>query len=129
MGPKILFEAEFYRFMMEDGVFHLTYIDGPITLAIAKKIVLKRLELTNNESVPLLIDGVSLKSIDKEARNFLSSADGIKGVTAAALLSNSPFTKYMANFFLKISANNSKIPARVFNNQKEAVEWLQTFKK
>jgi hypothetical protein len=125
MTPKILFEAEFYRFVLEDDVFHLTYIGGPITLELAKEIVLKRLELTDNENVPLLIDDVGLKSIDKDARNYLSSVEGTKGVTAAALLSSSPFTKYMANFFLKISANNANIPARVFTNKDEAVEWLK----
>lgn len=122
-----IYTSEFYNFHFEDEVLRLTYVKGPISLEIAKQVVQKRLELTQNEDVLLLVDDEGLKSIDRDARDYLSSDAGIAGIKAAALLSSSYFSRHLANFFLKISVNKPKIPARVFSDEEEAKVWLKQF--
>ena len=119
------YEADFYRFLYKDEILRLTYINGPISLDIAKEVVAKRLELTKGNSVLLLIDDESLKGIDPDARDFLSSKDGVEGLKAAALLSGNYFSQHLANFFLKISFKKQTMPARVFRNEDEAIGWLK----
>ena len=122
------FKSEFYDLSYKDDILCLTYKHGPITIAIAKEVVAKRLELTNGEKVLLLIDDKDLKGIDREARDYLSSDNGVEGLLAAALLSGNYFSQHLANFFLKITVNKPKIPAKVFANRTEAIKWLHEFK-
>lgn len=119
------FDSDYYRFRFSDGILRLTYVEGPITLSIAKEVVAKRLELTHGESILLLIDDESLKGIDRDARDYLSSDKGVEGVYAAALLSGNYFSQHLANFFLKISVNKPKIPAKVFASELDAIKWLK----
>ncbi|NOQ74343.1 MAG: hypothetical protein GQ574_20205 [Crocinitomix sp.] len=121
------FESEFYNFKYEKGIFFGTYISGPITLEVAKSLVSDRLRLTNSKSVLMLVTVKDLKGMDREARSYLSSEEGIKGVKAGAIVVKSPFTTHMANFFMKISFNKSKMPAKVFSHEEEAIIWLRKF--
>lgn len=121
------YETEFYKFHMMDGVFYLTYIGGPITLNVAKDLVKKRLEYSEEKPVLMMVTVKDLKGMDREARSYLSSDEGIQGVKAGAIVVKSPFTTHMANFFMKISFNKSKMPAKVFSNEEEAVSWLRKF--
>ncbi len=122
------YQTDFYRFKYEDDIMFMTYINGPITLDIAKEIVAKRCEMMNNEDVFILIDDMNLKSIDHEARAYLSSDEGVKGLKAGALVVSSAFSKHMANFFLKITVNKQKIPTRLFTDRQEAIDWLNELK-
>ena len=122
------YQTDFYRFKYEDDIMFMTYINGPITLDIAKEIVAKRCEKMNKEDVFILIDDMNLKSIDQEARAYLSSDEGVKGLKAGALVVSSAFSKHMANFFLKITVNKQKIPTRLFTDRQEAIDWLNELK-
>lgn len=123
-----LHETDFYKFKYEGGIFFMTYKTGPITVDIAREIVKKREELMKGEKIWALIDDANLRSIDREARDFLSSDEGIHGIEAGALLVSSPFAKHLANFFLKITVNKPKIPTRVFSDRGEALTWLKELK-
>lgn len=123
----ISYETEFYKFKSVDGIFYLTYIGGPITLEIAKDLVKKRLEMTDGIPVLMIVTVLDLKGMEREARSYLSSDDGIEGVKAGAIVVKSPFTTHMANFFMKISFSKSKMPARVFSSEEDAIAWLRQF--
>ena len=123
------YETDNYRFRLEKGIFFVTYKTGPITLEIAKEIVGKRCELMKGQDVWALIDDANLRSIDRDARDYLSSDEGIHGVKAGALLVSAPFAKHLANFFLKITVNKPKIPTKVFSKRDEALNWLNELKK
>lgn|SRR6056300_813128 len=125
---NIFYETDFYRFKYEDDIMFMTYINGPITLDIAKDIVIQRREKMNYEDVYILIDDQSLKGIDHDARTYLSSDEGVKGLKAGAIVVSSAFSKHMANFFLKITVNKPKIPAKVFTDRQEALDWLNELK-
>jgi hypothetical protein len=117
-----------YRLELSDGILYVTYIGGPITLEIAKDLVKNRINLTNGKPVPVLVNVIKVKGIDREARDFFSTDDGTDGLKAGAIVTNNVFTRHMANIFMKISFNRSKMPARMFSKESEAVDWLSQFK-
>ena len=124
---NISYKTDYYKFEYVDGIFYLTYIGGPITLNIAKELVAKRLELTKGKSVLMLVTTMDLKGMEREARSYLSSDAGVEGIKAGAIVTKSPFSTHMANFFMKISFTKSKMPARLFSSEPDAVKWLKQF--
>ena len=107
-------------------VLEATYKPGPkIDLAAAKIILNERLEFTEGKAVPVLVVDSGLVSMDKNARDFLSSNDGIKGIRASALISNSKVNSMLVNFVLKISRPN--LPVKVFTDRQAAINWLEGF--
>lgn len=121
------YESKYYRFKYENGILFGTYIGGPITLELAKEIVKKRLELTKGEDVLILVDVIGTKGIDRDARNFLSSDAGSEGLKAGAIVTDSAFTKHLANFFLKIPFNKGPMPGKLFSNYEDAIAWLRQY--
>ncbi|MEO9531581.1 MAG: hypothetical protein ABJG68_14865 [Crocinitomicaceae bacterium] len=124
---KTIFENEFVIFEYIDSVLKGTYKKEKVTLEVAKKVVEARLELTKGKPTPLMIAEIGLKQIDREARTYLNSDEAREGVSASALISTSPLTRHLANFFLKITVHKNKLPARVFSNEEEAVTWLKEY--
>jgi len=118
------YDSEFYRFVLKDDILWVTYKNGPVTIEIAKDLVKKRLELSKGVDHLLIVNDESLKGIDRDARSYLSSDAGVSGIKAAVLLTNNYFSQHLANFFLKITVNKPKIPAKVFANKNEAIKWL-----
>lgn len=107
-------------------ILEATYKHGPkIDLASAKTILQERLEFTKGKSVPVLVIDSGLVSMDKNARDFLSSNEGIKGIRASALISTSIVNSMLVNFILKIS--RPELPVKVFTKRDEAMNWLNTF--
>ena len=127
MKATRIFENEFMKLEEKNGIVFGTYKTGPITLELAKKVVINRLEFTNNTDVPLLVTEEGLRGIEREARNYLSSEEGMKGILAGAIVTRSVFSSHLANFFMKIAYFRAKVPAKMFASEKEAVEWLQSF--
>ena len=121
------FENDFVKFEFIGNVVKGTFKKGKVNLEVAKSIVDERLNFTNQKAVPLMITDLGLKSIEREARDFLSSDRGIEGVLASALVTNSAFGKYLANFFINITVMRPKIPTRVFTSEEDALTWLQSF--
>ena len=103
-----------------------TYKKGlKITLPIAKEIVASRLIFTSNTDMPALILNQGVVSMDKDARDFLSSKEGVRGLKAGAIVLDSPFASFLGNFFIKIS--KPKIPAKIFANKEDALKWLEQY--
>lgn len=121
------YENEFYRFKYVEGIFHLTYTGGPITIDVARALVERRSGLFEDKDILVLVTVKDLKGMDREARDYLSSIEGTKGIKAGAIVVKSAFTTHMANFFMKISFSKSKMPAKVFSNEEEAIIWLRKF--
>ena len=119
------YTSKFYNFNYTNGIFHLTYMDGPITLEVAKDLVKQRINLTKSENVLMLVTVQNLKGIERGARTYLSSKEGIKGVQAGAIVTKTAFTKHLANFFIQISFKKSKMQAKIFSNKKDAINWLR----
>jgi hypothetical protein len=98
-----------------------------VTLEIAKEMVKTRLEFISYKPTRLLVFNQGVLKMAKDAREYLATGDGIKAIVAAAIVVDSPFTSFMANFF--VSVNRPEMPVRIFSNAKDALKWLEKFKK
>jgi hypothetical protein len=120
------FMGKYVNLEMHGDILIGTYKKGlKITLPIAKEIVSVRLVFTNNTDLPALILNQGVVSMDKDARDFLSSKEGVKGLKAGAIVLDSPFSSFLGNFFIRIS--KPKIPAKIFTNKEDALIWLEQF--
>lgn len=123
---KTPFTTPFVSFEIKNDILYVIYLPGAvITIDVAKGIVKQRMEYTGGRPYLMLITGEGLRAINKEARDYLSK-EGTEGVLAGALLVNSVYTEFFGNFFLRIT--QPKIPAKLFTNEKEALQWLEQFK-
>jgi hypothetical protein len=117
--PYILYE-------IRDNILIATYKKGlKINLDTARKIVADRRAVMGNKSMPVMVLNQGVISMDKEARDYLSSEDANRGLKAGAIISDSVFTSILSNFFLSVS--KPKIPAKLFTSQDQAMKWLQKF--
>ncbi|MBN4062187.1 MAG: STAS/SEC14 domain-containing protein [Flavobacteriales bacterium] len=126
MEKKVL-DTKWVRLELKDGILLGTYKSGPISLEGAKEIVRDRLEFTEGKAYPALINDVGLIGMERDAREYLSN-EGVKGLKAGALVTNSVFSTYFANFFIRVTIVKPKIPARLFTNEDKALKWLQQYK-
>lgn len=116
-------ENDFARFYVKDSVMHFIYKHGvSLDLNAAKEVVSDRLKAQGNQSFRILCDIRGLKSINKEARDYLAK-QGSQQVDAVALIVGSPARKVMSNFYLAV--NKPEVPTRLFISEEEAMEYLQ----
>src|SRR6187455_665021 len=95
--PYVLYE-------IRDNILIATYKkDVKIDLDIARKIVSDRRAVMGNKSMPVMVLNQGVISMDKEARDYLSSPDANRGLIAGAIISDSVFTSILSNFFLSVS--------------------------
>ena len=106
------FENSQIKMELEDGVLFATYKAGlQLTLDDVQNIVKERLILLEGQSLPVLIIDAGVVSMDKSARDYLSSEDGISGLKSAAIIENSLFSKMLINFFLKLTNPKLQVKA------------------
>ncbi len=121
-------DTPYIRFELKDGILFAHYKPGVIiTLELARKLLAKRLEFTENKPYPMLISDLGIVSVEKEAWTLLSSDEGTNKITAGAMLLNTTYSRILGNFFFKLSA--PKIPAKIFSDKQRALEWLEQYKK
>lgn len=112
---------------IKDGILYGTYKKGlRITLTIAQNIVATRLQFTDGKDMPAIIFNQGVISFDKNARDFMASPEGAKGLKAAAMMLDSAFSSFLGNFYL--SVNKPPMPVRIFTNTAAAEKWIKQFK-
>lgn len=84
-------------------------------------------EISNGEIYPMLVNLKEIKSITKEARDHFSMQGRTPGISAIALLINSPASTIIGNFFLGL--NKSVVPVKLFTKEEKAITWLKQFSK
>jgi hypothetical protein len=98
-----------------------------IDIQTAKELVTSRLDYTEGRPVYTLIDFTNVKSVTKEARDYMNSANGgLNGILGGAFLSNSVVATLFVNLYIKVS--NPSIPAKFFTNSGDAISWLKKIK-
>lgn len=112
---------------IENFILKAYYKPEFVSLVIAKKIAHFRKEYINKCCYPTLVKLNKVAKASKEARDYLSSEEGIEGVTAGAILTKSSFQATFANFFLRVT--KPQIPTRLFTEEEKAIEWLSQFRK
>ncbi|MDH5476638.1 MAG: STAS/SEC14 domain-containing protein, partial [Cyclobacteriaceae bacterium] len=108
----------------EDGIIHteldksseLTLEDGIENINVIEK-------MNQGSSVLVLSDIRNVKSVSKEHRDFFSSERVVKIMSAGAIITGSPITKVMANFFFQV--NKPPYRTKMFTSETEAIKWLK----
>ncbi|MCW3090010.1 MAG: hypothetical protein JWP81_1079 [Ferruginibacter sp.] len=119
-------DTPYIHLRIQDNILVGTYKKNvSINLAIARQIVLDRLSFTEGKMYPSLIMSEGIISMDKPAREYLSSEQGTAGLVAAAIIANSPFSWMLGNFFMKV--NKTSMPVKIFTKIPRAIGWLKTF--
>ena len=122
-------ETQFVNLELDNGILIFTYKpEIELTLDVVKNAIEARLKFTEGKSYPVLIKYNDIKGINREAREFLSSPEGVKGVIAGALLSNSVFNAFLGNFFIRVTVINPPVPTKLFNDEAKALKWLEQYK-
>ncbi len=80
--------------------------------------------LSNYEPALILIKGGLTVQIEKGAREFSASDEGLAYTKADALVVRSLAQRLIATFYLRI--NKPKKPSRLFETEGEAISWLQS---
>jgi hypothetical protein len=113
---------------IDDQIVYATYVPKlEITLEIAHELVRNRVEFSQDEPHYVVIDFTNVRSVTKEARDYMNRLDGgLKGILGGAFLSNNVVATLFINLYLKV--NNPAIPARYFTSRGEAVKWLNKIK-
>ena len=126
MKDKV-WDAKYVHFELENDIVIVTFKRNlVITIEIAEEIVKDRLLFIEGKSYPILADIRIMKSVDKASREYFGSDKGQEGVRAGALLTDSVFSTFLGNFFLKLEFfNKSPLPTRLFTDKNEAMEWLK----
>ena len=119
------FENSQIKMEVLDGILYATYKSGlKLTLDDVKNVVKERLVLLDGKTLPVLIIDAGVVSMDKSARDYLSSEEGISGLKIAAIIENSMFSKMLINFFLRLT--NPKLQVKAFVSETDALEWLKS---
>jgi hypothetical protein len=106
-------------------IIFATYIPKlEIDLTVAKELVSDRMTFVGARPHYVLIDFTNVRSVSKEARDYMNSSDGgLKGILGGAFLSTNVVATLFINLYLKV--NRPVVPARFFTDRKDAVQWLQ----
>ena len=126
--PKMAyFDLPCYRtWMGKDGIVRTVVKEG-------SEIVLKDAKL-NSEVVnsfpdpgpyPIIVDTRLIRSITKEARDYLSIRGRSSKVNVIAIIRKNALSNMIANFF--IGLNKPAVPVRLFNSETEALKWCQKY--
>jgi len=122
----ILFEDDFLKIESINEIYIGTIKYPVVDLEISKNISEKRLKIQKGIPSPILSNIKSVKTVTKEARDFMASESGCEGVIAAAVLIDSTIGSMIGNFFIRIS--KPLRPTRIFTNEKDAIKWLEQYK-
>lgn len=120
-------ENTYVKLWVEDGVIYEIFkSDIEIDLEAAKAIVEDRLVVSNGETMPLFADTRNVLSMDRKAIKYLNQERGVHLLSAGAFYIDSKFQVYLYNLLMRVK--KPPIPAKMFYNKEEALEWLQIFK-
>lgn len=120
-------QAENSKMCLEDGIIHVVFdYDVTISLDKAKSILKKRLEISDFKDYPLYIDIRGVLSVEEKARKYLSSDEGVRNASKAAIHVNSPISKFLGNLFITVDKPSK--PVKLFTDKIEAINWLRKIK-
>ncbi|MCK4760933.1 MAG: STAS/SEC14 domain-containing protein [Candidatus Aminicenantes bacterium] len=113
--------------LSRDNICHVELLpDVEITLDDMKKNVAATYNVVGGKKALIFIDIRKVKYMTREARLYPSGREMEKVTAAAALLTGSPVSKVVGNFFLGLNKPPTH-PIKLFTSEEKAVEWLKTF--
>jgi len=120
-----IFENKYMVIKKEEKILDCKFVENlEMDLEIAKICVADRIKFSKGISYPAMIDMSGLRSVTKEAREYMGK-EGAALITAGALIVHSPLTQILGNLFLTL--NKPKVPTKIFTDKNDAREWLKQF--
>ena len=112
--------------LLDNGILVATYKKQKlITLEMAREIVQTRLDFVGLEPRPVLVLNEGVIQLDKGARKWVASGDGVVGISASAVIADHPGTFFIMALIFTIE--RPPMPARVYRSRDRAMAWLETF--
>jgi hypothetical protein len=125
---KTTFDIRTASIRLTDDLFRINIKeDAEVGLDDAVEIAKIATELTQNTSVIVLADARLHCSITSEARKYFAEHSVKNRFTAVAVLSDSLPVRILLNFYVNI--DRPDVPTKLFSNETEALEWLNSFRK
>ena len=113
-------------FLREDGIVEILIKESSfIGRDECVEVVDSYKEILEPKKYPLLHIIEDYVTIDKEAREFAASKEGLMFSKVEAFVINSLAHKILANFYIKV--NRPSVPTRFFRSKEEAEEWLSKY--
>lgn len=125
---KSNFITKEYTINIEDNLYECIYHTDVLNIDVARNMVEYRHSIMPTNKIIVFADLRKVRTISKEARDYLSQGKAVENVIAAALLANSISARLIFNFFLNF--NKPPLPIKLFQTREEALKWLnsKTFK-
>jgi hypothetical protein len=118
-------KTEYAQFWKEEGILYCTFSEKlDVDLHIAKACVRERINFSEGISYPCLIDMTNVRSVNKEAREYMAK-EGSQLIKAGALITKSSLARMIGNIFLAI--NKPAIPTKLFSEENAAIAWLKKY--
>jgi hypothetical protein len=115
------------KWMDKNGILWIKPIEGSfVDLVSLKEDDAINPELTGGKKVLALYDGRANFTITPEARAFVRSGILNKSRIATAVVTDKSFMRILVNFINIFS--KPKSPLKMFNKEKDAINWLNSFK-
>ena len=120
-GKLIYSDENADLFSISEDLVHVIYKCPVLDVKQAQPVVEQRITNCHNKPIALLADIAKVKTVSKEAREYLASR-GTVLLTKNAIIISSEVNKVLANFYLRI--DKPKTPTRFFTNSTDAIDWL-----
>ena len=120
-------ECKSASFELREGYLYIRFKDESIVDLPEAKVHAKHcVDLCNGKITPFVIDGLDVTTnMDDEARQFFAEFEPmVKVRKSQAILVNNMQSKLLTNFFIKY--HKPKNPIKVFDNLKDALDWIKT---
>ena len=115
------------KWVDENGILWIKPFEGAfVDLASLKADDATNPELTGGKKALALYDARANFKVTPDARAFVRSGILNRSRIATAVLTDKIFMRILVNFVNNFS--KPKSPLKMFNNEKEAMQWLMSFK-
>ncbi|MES2396743.1 MAG: hypothetical protein V4549_12100 [Bacteroidota bacterium] len=122
---RTLLENNEITLELEDGIVNAKFKLEHFDLQSVQKLVADRKKAFNGILYPVIANVISVKSSTKAARDFFASETGCEGISATAVIVNSPVGSIIGNFYIRIS--RPLRPVKLFTDKLKAKKWLVQF--
>ncbi|MES2285296.1 MAG: hypothetical protein V4547_06365 [Bacteroidota bacterium] len=122
---KILLDNNEITLELEGGIVTAKFKVKHFDLQTVQRLVEDRKKVTKGIIYPVIANVVSVKSSTKAARDFFASETGCEGISATAVIINSPVGSIIGNFYILI--NKPLRPVKLFTDKLKAKKWLVQF--
>ena len=124
--PTAISLQAYWTWMGDDGIARTKVKpQAEVTIKEATENSIAVNSFYKEKKYPLLIDARNIKSITKEARDHFSIQNRETSITSFAVIIDSPLSRIIGNFFMGL--NKPSVPAKLFTNENEAVDWLKQY--